>query len=125
MKNKLFTLGVAVMLLSLNNSCKNTEATSSAQPIENSETTTNKDGSSATTSTENENMIEGTIVLSDAEGDCACVIKTKDGRTFDPVNLDQSLQKDGMKVKFSFTGLRMPNRCTTANPVRIETVTPM
>ncbi|MBE16619.1 MAG: hypothetical protein ABNH00_05135 [Dokdonia sp.] len=125
MKNKIITLGVAALLLSLNNSCKNTEATSSAQPIENSEMTANKDGSSATTSAEDENMIEGTIVLSEVEGDCACTIKTKDGRTFDPVNLDQSLQKDGMKIKFSFTGLRMPNRCTTANPIRIETVTPM
>lgn len=64
----------------------------------------------------------GTIVASTKDGDCPYVIK-KDGSEsvlFDPINIEDSYKKDGMKVWFSYRPLRMMNRCTKANPVELE-----
>jgi hypothetical protein len=64
----------------------------------------------------------GTIVYSDEEGDCPYTIQV-DGEDndymFDPINLDESYKKDGMKIWFKYGGLRMMNRCVKANPVNI------
>jgi hypothetical protein len=60
------------------------------------------------------------IVGSKAEGDCPYVLKMEDGAYMvDPINLEESMKKDGMKVWVSYNGLRMMNRCEKANPVSI------
>lgn len=60
------------------------------------------------------------IVGSKAEGDCPYVLKMEDGSYMvDPINLEESMKKDGMKVWVSYNGLRMMNRCEKANPVSI------
>jgi len=41
---------------------------------------------------------------------------------YDPINLDESFsafKQDGMKVWFTFAGLRMMNRCEKANPINL------
>jgi hypothetical protein len=69
-----------------------------------------------------EGFLSGTIIYSEKEGDCAYVIDVdNEGHSYmlDPINLDKSFMKDGQQVWFKFTGLRMMNRCTKANPVNI------
>ncbi len=63
----------------------------------------------------------GTIVASTVDGDCPFVIKTdeKESVMFDPINIEDTYKKDGMKVWFTFRGLRMMNRCDKANPVEL------
>ena len=67
----------------------------------------------------------GTIVASDAEGDCPFTIRLEDKTgtlMYDPINLDKSFstfKQDGMKVWFTFAGLRMMNRCEKANPINL------
>lgn len=64
----------------------------------------------------------GTIVYSDAEGDCAYTIDVDSDDykyLLDPINLDEKYQKDGAKIWFKFAGLKMMNRCEKANPVSI------
>ncbi|MGJ8665555.1 MAG: hypothetical protein ACSHW7_04255 [Patiriisocius sp.] len=67
---------------------------------------------------------QGTIVASTAEGDCPYVIEMagEDSYFLDPINLEESYKKDGMKIWFTFNGLRMMNRCEKANPVSIEKI---
>jgi len=66
-------------------------------------------------------FLKGTIVASTKEGDCPFVIKVEDKEMYflDPINMDESYQKDGMKIWFTFGGLRMMNRCQKANPINI------
>lgn len=93
--------------------------------------------SSANTQTENDNTMteekmiaadfkSGTIVASKAEGDCPYTIKM-DGETsyfLDPINLEENYKKDGLKVWFTFTGLRIMNRCEKANPINVNEMRP-
>ena len=82
------------------------------------------------TSMESKKMIEkgflaGVIVSSKKEGECPFTIKVKgdEGAYFlDPINLDESFKKDGQKVWFTFSGLRMMNRCDNANPISIKEI---
>ncbi len=67
-------------------------------------------------------FMSGTIVYSETEGDCPYTIDVDSDDykyMFDPINLDESYKKDGMKIWFKFGGLRMANRCVKANPVNI------
>lgn len=67
-------------------------------------------------------FMSGTIVYSDAEGDCPYTIDVDSDDyqyMFDPIDLEEKYKKDGMKVWFKFGGLRMANRCVKANPVTI------
>jgi hypothetical protein len=67
---------------------------------------------------------KGTIVSSEAEGDCPYVIALEDdsSRMFDPINLENTYKKNGTKIWFKYTGLRMMNRCEKANPVTITEI---
>ena len=70
----------------------------------------------------------GTIVASKTEGDCPYVISSEiDGNKvlYDPINLDDTYKKDGMKIWYKFNGLRMMNRCDKANPVNVSEVQEM
>ncbi|KAA3623036.1 MAG: hypothetical protein DWP94_06905 [Flavobacterium sp.] len=60
------------------------------------------------------------IVGSKAEGDCPYVLKMEDNNNMlDPINLEEGMKKDGLKVWVTYQGLRMMNRCVKANPVSI------
>lgn len=84
----------------------------------------------AKTTVDSKQMIEdgflkGTIVTLKAEDGCPYVIEIagKDGNYFlDPTNLEETYQKDGMKVWFTFQGLRMMNRCGNAAPIAIDKI---
>lgn len=69
---------------------------------------------------------KGTIVASRTEGDCPYVIQLEDdtGKPYflDPINLDESYKKDGEKIWFTFSGLRMMNRCEKANPINLNAI---
>ena len=70
-------------------------------------------------------FVKGTIVNSDKEGDCPFTIQFEgvDGISFyDPINITDDFKKDGEKIWFKFTGLRMMNRCDKANPIRLEEI---
>jgi hypothetical protein len=70
----------------------------------------------------------GTIVASKVEGDCPFVIASEiDGNEvmYDPINLDDSYKKGGMKVWYKYNPLRMMNRCEKANPVSIADIQEM
>ncbi len=60
------------------------------------------------------------IVSSKAEGDCPYVLKMEENNNMlDPINLEEGMKKDGLKVWVTYQGLRMMNRCEKANPVSI------
>ncbi|QIE59591.1 hypothetical protein G5B37_08450 [Rasiella rasia] len=73
-------------------------------------------------------FMQGTIVASTAENDCPYVIKSEiDGATvmYDPTNLEQGFMKDGMKVWYKYSPLRMMNRCDKASPVNLTEIKAM
>ncbi|GEQ84665.1 hypothetical protein ULMS_01730 [Patiriisocius marinistellae] len=67
---------------------------------------------------------QGVIVASNIEGDCPFTIKIDGDQPYflDPINLDDMYKKDGMKIWFTFNGLRMMNRCEKANPVNVNEI---
>ncbi|QNJ97310.1 hypothetical protein [Constantimarinum furrinae] len=71
-------------------------------------------------------FMKGVIVASTKEGDCPYTIKVIENNDYnyelDPINMEKTYMKDGMEVWFKFTGLRMPNRCTKANPVSLTEI---
>ena len=63
---------------------------------------------------------KGVVVFSEIEGDCPYTIKVIDSDLyFDPINLEENFQKDGLKIWFTYGGLRRANRCIKANPIGI------
>ncbi|MDC7995175.1 hypothetical protein [Altibacter sp. HG106] len=67
----------------------------------------------------------GTIVYSQAEEDCPYTIQIENDEPsyfLDPVNLEESYKKDGMKVWVQYAGMRMMNRCEKANPVNVVAI---
>ena len=73
---------------------------------------------------ENEGYTKGTIVFSDKANDCAYTLKTdgEDNILYDPINLDKKYEKHDEKVWFTFSPLRMMNRCEKANPIYITDI---
>lgn len=111
---KLFKIVTVTLCLGLLTSCNSNKATSDSE---------NSNIKTSMTETEmlNAGFQSGTIVASKADGDCPYVIKTdgKESVMYDPINIEDTFKKDGMKVWFTFRGLRMMNRCTKANPVEL------
>lgn len=69
--------------------------------------------------------IKGTIVASSEENDCPFVIEVsgrQDNYYLDPINLDETFKKDGVKVWFTYNGLKMMNRCEKASPISINDI---
>lgn len=66
-------------------------------------------------------FMKGTVIASKEEGDCPFVIQVEAEETYflDPINMDETFQKDGEKIWFTFSGLRMMNRCDKANPINL------
>ncbi len=64
----------------------------------------------------------GTIVASKIEGDCPFTIEMAGEQPYflDPINLGEKYKKNGMEIWFTFTGLRMMNRCEKANPINVN-----
>jgi len=111
-----------VVVVTLASNCSTTKKDMNSDAAADSKTVEN--------ATEDAKMMEngflkGTIVASTAEGDCPFVIQVADKETYflDPINMDESYQKDGMKVWFTFSGLRMMNRCQKATPINIVEIT--
>jgi len=78
---------------------------------------------------ENKQMTEegfkkGIVVSSNIEGDCPYTIKIlgEESLLFDPVNLDENYKKEGMLIWIKYTGMRMANRCTKANPITVNQI---
>lgn len=70
-------------------------------------------------------FLKGVIRYSEAEGDCPYTIEVESddyNYMLDPLNLEAAYKKDGSKVWFKFTPLRMPNRCEKASPVNLTEV---
>ena len=69
-------------------------------------------------------FMEGEIVFSDVEGDCAYVIRTNGDapENLDPINLVEDYKIDGQKIWFKFTSLRMKNRCDKARPIELKEI---
>ncbi|WP_151672928.1 hypothetical protein [Patiriisocius marinus] len=111
---KIFKIVMITLCVCLTVSCNSKKASSDSE-ISNMKTTM--------TDTEmmDAGFLAGTIVASKADGDCPFVIKTdgKESVMYDPINIEDAYKKDGMKVWFTFRGLRMMNRCTKANPVEL------
>ena len=69
-------------------------------------------------------FLKGTVVAEESESNCPYTIKVEAETTYylDPVNLDETFQKDGEKIWFTFRGLSMMNRCDKASPINIEAI---
>ena len=63
---------------------------------------------------------KGVVVFSEIEGYWPNAKKVIDSDLyFDPINLEEKFQKDGLKIWFTYGGLRRANRCIKANPIGI------
>jgi hypothetical protein len=119
MKKSIIGIAIVAIVFGTAGSCKSTEkATDEAKQVAKDKTT--KVVADADTAADDARYIEGVVVHSKEAGDCEYTIKTATGLMYDPINLDEKYQKDGAAIVFKFAGLRMPNRCTKANPIRIE-----
>lgn len=121
MKKSIITLSILAVVFCTAGACKSSENTTQ-EVTEEKEVMTTSDKEVQYGVGIDDNTTLGTIVYSDKEGDCEYVIMTDDGVMFDPQNMDKAFYKDGMKVEFTFTPLRMMNRCKKANPVSLVTI---
>lgn len=113
MKKILMSIGLITAFICCGASCSSTKEAA------------NKSRNEVTTTIDQNALKEkgfssGTIVYSDKEGDCEYTIAVDTGATFDPINLADEYKEDGITVWFTFRGLRMANRCLSANPVEIN-----
>ena len=111
---KLFKIAILTLCIGLTACCTSKKASSDSE-------TSNMKTSMTETEMMEAGFQSGTIVASNADGDCPFVIKTdgKETLMYDPINITDDYKKDGMKIWFTFRGLRMMNRCDKANPVEL------
>jgi uncharacterized protein YceK len=111
-------IALALMVIVVMSACGSTQ--------EHNQTTENNNTSGEMeTSMQREGYLKGIIRYSAAEGDCPYAIEVESGDysyMLDPLNLEEAYKKDGAKVWFKFSPLRMPNRCEKANPVNLITM---
>lgn len=102
----------------LASNCSSSKKTMVTDPTSENKTVAN---SSKDASMMEEGYLKGTIVASTTEGDCPYVIEVegKEAYFLDPTNIESTYQKDGMKIWFTYRGLRMMNRCQKANPIEL------
>ena len=114
MKNVVLSIGLIAVMLCCGASCSSTQKAAEK----------GQDAASQIdeTAMKEKGFTSGVIVYSDKEGDCAYTISADNGATYDPINLEDEYKSDGMKVWFTFRGLRMMNRCAKANPIDIEEI---
>ena len=117
MKKSIITLSILAVVFCTAGACKSSENTAQEATEEKEVMTNGKEVTMGVGTPDNSTL--GIVVYSDKEGDCPYVIKTSDGRMFDPINMDESFHKDGMEVEFTFGALRMANRCEKANPISL------
>lgn len=121
MKRSIIGMAIVAIIFGTAGSCKTSEKATDEAKAEGTEVVA-KDKSTAATELLDERYVEGTIIRSKQEGDCEFTIQTSEGVLYDPTNLADMYKKNGTKVIFKFAGLRMPNRCVKANPIRIEDI---
>ena len=116
MKKSIIGMAILAIIFGTAGSCKSSEkVTEDAKQV-------GKDKTTEVATTLDARDVEGVIVYSKEEGDCEYTIKTTAGVMYDPINLEDRYKKNGVAVIFKFAGLRMPNRCLKANPIRIEDI---
>tara|TARA_R110001632_G_scaffold202874_4_gene326122 strand:+ start:1458 stop:1832 length:375 start_codon:yes stop_codon:yes gene_type:complete len=121
MKKSIIGIAIVTIIFGTAGSCKTSEKVSEEATTEATEVVA-KDKSTEATALLDERYVEGTILRSKQEGDCEYTIQTSEGVLYDPTNLADMYKKNGTEVIFKFAGLRMPNRCVKANPIRIEDI---
>jgi hypothetical protein len=64
-------------------------------------------------------FVKGTVNVSRTES-CPYTIKVETlDYLLDPINLEKAYMNEGEKIWIKFSGLRMKNRCASANPVNV------
>lgn len=118
-------IGIAVfstLVLSCGTTEKKTQSTNTSETSTTTETTTNTETMDPQKLMA-EGYLLGTIVYSDKEGDCPYTIQMPGDKMefyyLDPINLEETYKKDGLKVWIKFNGLRRMNRCDRATPAEI------
>ena len=122
MKRSIIGIAIVAIIFGTAGSCKTSEKVSDEATTEATEVVAKDKSTTAATELLDEGYVEGTIIRSKQEGDCEFTIQTTEGVLYDPTNLADMYKKNGTKVIFKFAGLRMPNRCVKANPIRIEDI---
>jgi hypothetical protein len=122
MKRSIIGIAIVTIIFGTAGSCKTSEKVSDEATTEATEVVAKDKSTTAATELLDERYVEGTIIRSKQEGDCEFTIQTSEGVLYDPTNLADMYKKNGAKVIFKFAGLRMPNRCVKANPIRIEDI---
>ncbi|MCW8980737.1 MAG: hypothetical protein OQJ83_05065 [Altibacter sp.] len=108
--------------------CNTTKNTGNAMTSDTSNSTTSNSGNDMSGENNEASMMEsgyskGVIVYSDKEGDCPYTIQVVGSDAmFDPVNLSENFKKAGEKIWFTYSPLRMMNRCDKANPVNVDDI---
>lgn len=104
-----------LLSISIMASCNSNKSSTDAVQKNNETLSTTNDMTTA-------GFVSGVIVSSDEVDDCPFTIKMEgqDDYLLDPINLEDTYKKEGEKVWFKYTPLRMMNRCDKANPVSIE-----
>lgn len=99
--------------------CGSTKETANNDTSENH--TTNNETSKAMT---NEGYLEGIIIANeDKNSTCAFYIKEmKTNQLLDPINLDKDFKVANKKVWFTYSSLRMQNRCGNIRPISIDDI---
>lgn len=111
-------LGTIMFTLAACNASKQAqESTVAATGNENIET-------KAQTTEDNANMISGIIKKNEDKGmSCEYFIYDNSTKTlFDPINLEKDFMLDGNTVWFTYSRLRMKNRCGNISPIRVESI---
>lgn len=70
-------------------------------------------------------FLPGVIRSSSKENDCDYaieVITNEENYFLDPINLDENYKKEGTAIWFTFSPLRMANRCEKASPISINEI---
>jgi hypothetical protein len=104
---------ISLFVMSCGSTVKNSEKTSDTS-------------SESESKTNSEEMIakgykKGTVVFSDIEGDCTYTIQVEDSDSIllDPINMNERFKLNQEKIWFTYTPLKMMNRCEKANPVSL------
>ena len=120
MKRSILGIAIIAIVFGTAGSCKTSEK--AADDTEQMAADKTAKGTADRATTLDDRFVEGVVLHSKVEGDCEYMIQTTDGVLYDPTNLADMYKKNGTAVIFKFAGLRMPNRCVKANPIRIEDI---
>ena len=97
----------------------------SSKEVMNNDISENKVTNNETTKTmTNEGYLEG-IIIANEDKNSSCLFYIKELKTnmlLDPINLDKDFKVNNEKVWFTYSSLRMQNRCGNVRPVSIDDI---